>query len=178
MTSSSDQAPSLGLLFGSFDPIHNGHMAVIYQALERCDEVRLIVQPINAYKPTEPHAPIAQRLTMAQLATQDLQSVSVCELDSTIDPQHSVLATLTRLRRESPHRRLVLLLGQDLTAQLPDWPDYQEILTLAKVFEVKRAKNDVASGQIKQLIKDGDSISDLVPLSVAQYITDNHIYNA
>lgn len=175
-----NQIAHLGLLFGSFDPIHNGHLEVIRQGLQSagCDEVWLIVQAANAYKSVAPNAPYRDRLIMARLATEQLENVLVAELGPTIMPARAIVDTLKFLKAQSNDRQLTLLMGQDLSANLPTWDDYDEILALASVFEVNRARDDVASGQVKAAIQAGRPIDGPVPSTVAEYIFEHGLYTS
>lgn len=167
----------LGLLFGSFDPIHNGHLEIIQKALisAECDEVWLIVQPFNFYK-SGLAASFADRTAMARLATQKIEKVGVYELDPMFTASHSIFATLKELKRQDKSRQLLLILGADLAQSLPNWEDYDEILALCKIFEVERSRQSISSGQVKQRVADGQPASDLTPQTVVEYIFEHGLY--
>lgn len=167
----------LGLLFGSFDPIHNGHLGMIEQALNNgCDEVWLVVQPFNAYKPNQPAVSLQDRLEMAKLALVNHSGVLVGELDPDIAVYHSVLETLREFKGLDDKRELVLILGLDLTKSFDSWVDRDEIMKLCRLLKVKRGADDVSSGQIRKLVGQAKSIEGLVPDTVATYIINCNLY--
>lgn len=168
----------LGLLFGSFDPIHNGHLEIVRRALSEavCNEIWLVVQPFNAYKPGEPGASLDERVVMARLATAALTNAGVYELDPMIMTAHSVAATVRELHRQNNQRQLVLLLGQDLARGLPGWADYDQLLQLCEIYEVERQNSDISSGQVRQTVAKGQDISRFVPKAVAEHIFEHNLY--
>ncbi len=169
---------TLGLLFGSFDPIHNGHLDMIEQAQQEagCDEVWLIVQSFNAYKTSLPFASLPHRAAMVKLAIASIPLANLVKLDREIQVMHSVTATLKELKRLDNKRQLVLILGRDLVDSFPQWDDYDEILQLSRLFEVERDLDDVSSGKIRHMIAQGQPIDGLVPMSVAEYIFEHGLY--
>jgi nicotinate-nucleotide adenylyltransferase len=127
----------IGILGGSFDPVHNGHLRVAIEACEALDlaEVRLI--PLAA--PNHRAAPIAAsatRLAMLRAAACPPLVVDTCELERggtsyTVD-------TLRELRQRWPARPLCLLLGRDAYQSLPSWHRPREIFELAHVVVAAR----------------------------------------
>ncbi len=170
---------TLGLLFGSFDPIHNGHINMVEQAFEKagCDQVSLIVQPLNAYKESGSQTSVVDRLAMMQMALKDIAGVTVSPLAANIAAEHSIVASLRDFTSQNPSRELVLILGDDLAGTLPQWQDCEEIQKLCRVFVVSRAQADISSRRVRELAKQAQSISALVPPMVEQYITGRGLYS-
>lgn len=114
---------TVGVFGGSFDPIHNGHVALARYALEHAglDEVWLMVSPRN---PLKPHATIAsneQRLEMARLATEDIEGLRVSDFEFSLPvPSYSWL-TLTKLREAYPDISFRLIIGGDNWADFDRW---------------------------------------------------------
>jgi nicotinate-nucleotide adenylyltransferase len=162
---------TLGLLFGSFDPIHHGHLAIAEWALdEGCDEVWLVVQSENAYKSGQAVASLEDRVTMAGLATADDPRLSVLVADAQMPREHIITRTLQALT--GPRRRLKLILGEDLATSLPDWPDYGPIGDICTILTHPRF-DAISSGQIRAQPTDH---AHKLPRDVMEFIEVNHLY--
>ena len=151
----------IGLLFGSFNPLHNGHIMLAEAAKNdiHLDEVWFVVQGENSYKPVLEFLDYATR---KQLITDS--GLKLYKPQST-DYAHLVLDTL----REVNDYEVTLILGEDLIASFPTWPDYDQIRELATIYESHRI-DGISSGLIRDRLADGQSIDDLVPPAVASYL--------
>jgi nicotinate-nucleotide adenylyltransferase len=165
---------TLGLLFGSFDPIHNGHLQIAKWALENdCKEVWLIAQPTNVYKPVQPEADYAHRLAMIHLAIAELPDISVYESDPEVSASHVVTETMRQLSHAE--RKLRLIVGDDLGHGVEDWPDYHEIARRSTIMTHPRF-DDLSSGTVRERISKGMSLAEEVPPAVAAYIEQYGLY--
>lgn len=151
----------LGLLFGSFNPLHNGHVMLADAAKQEAglDEVWFVVQPENSYKPAFSFLDYETRKSLVYQS-----GMSLYEPQSN-NYAHLILDTLKELQGYD----LTLILGEDLVESFPQWPDYQEIKSLAQVYESHRI-DGISSGLVRDHLKAGKSITDLVPSSVADYL--------
>jgi nicotinate-nucleotide adenylyltransferase len=128
------RAPRLriGLLGGSFNPAHEGHLAISREALKRLrlDRVWWLVSPQNPLKPTDQSADLEQRLAAAR-AVADLPRVVVTDLERRIGTRYTVdtLGWLTRRWRA----RFVWLIGADNLAQLPRWRRWQRLVRMVPI---------------------------------------------
>jgi nicotinate-nucleotide adenylyltransferase len=147
---------AIGILGGTFDPIHFGHLRTaleLYQALD-LGEVRLI----PCYQPVHRKLPIAspeQRLEMVRCAIQNEPALTIdsCEIDRQ-RPSYSV-ETLEALRAQFPQTPLCLIMGIDAFLGFPSWHRYEEILTLAHLVIAHRPQYHIpSSGIVTQLLKD------------------------
>ncbi len=182
----------IGLLFGSFNPIHNGHLAVANAALGvGCDDVWMVVQARNPYKESRDVPSFFHRKAMVDLAVSPYQRVHSWELQQ--DPPH-IITTLLTLRAQEPHHQFVLLMGQDLVDSLPHWPDFREIIATAEIYCYPRISDaassfqhrrihhlntkhmNVSSGLIRDRLTRNLPIHPLLPHPVAQYIKQNKLY--
>ncbi|MEG2064429.1 MAG: nicotinate (nicotinamide) nucleotide adenylyltransferase [Alistipes sp.] len=189
------------LYFGSFNPIHKGHIALAEYVVEQalCDEVVLIVSPQNPLKPIEVQAPELDRFEMAELACAaskypDRIKPSIVEflLDKpsyTIDTLHYLVANY------GAERHFSILMGGDLIPQLDQWKAYTEILDNYHLYVYPRREErvdryldritylkdaplyDYSSTAIREALERGDDVSDCMPESVLHYIREKELWS-
>ena len=118
------RATRIGLLGGSFNPAHDGHLHVARTALRRLglDQVWLLVSPGNPLKPRAGMAPLAQRLAGAR-ALADGRRILATAIERDLGTRYAI-DTARALRRRFPRARFVWLLGADNLVQLPRWRDW------------------------------------------------------
>jgi len=184
-----------GVLGGSFDPVHHGHLIAADRAAEALGLETVLFVPC-AQQPLKPQGPVArgdQRLAMLRLAIGGYArfALETCELDRS-GPSYTV-DTLRLLRERTPRERLVLILGADAAADLPRWRASDEVARLAEIAVLTRpGAPDVTSAFVKHLVATpaieisasdirarrltGKSIRYLVPDGVAQYIEKHGLY--
>lgn len=192
----------VGVFGGSFDPIHNGHVALARYALEHCglDEVWLMVSPRNPLKPHATAASNEDRLEMARLATEGIEGIRVSDFEFSLPvPSYSWL-TLTKLREAYPDNSFFLIIGGDNWADFGRWKNPDLILQQFGVIVYPRPgeaipsppsgvtilkdapQMQVSSTEIRNLLRINDSPSRkrlkqiLCPL-VLDYITSHNLYN-
>lgn len=184
-----------GVLGGSFDPVHHGHLIAADRAAEALGLDRVLFVPC-AQQPFKPQGPAArgdQRLAMLRLAIGGYArfALETCELERP-GPSYTV-DTLRYLRERAPEERLVLILGADAAAGLPRWRASDEVARLAEIAVLTRpGAPDVTSAFVKHLVATpaieisasdirarrmtGRSIRYLVPDGVVQYIEMHGLY--
>ena len=190
----------LGIIGGSFDPIHNGHLALARVCLDRREVGQVLLVPAaQAPLRSVPAAPAASRLEMCRLAAAEVERVGVCDLEVEKRRAYTV-DTLSRLSRLYPDRHLALVIGTDLLAELCHWRDAPGILQRARILAVARGgcrqakipgwikRHDgelrhiqadtppISSTMIRSRLAARQSIEGLVPASVADYIRRNRVY--
>jgi len=161
---SAASARPIGLLGGTFDPVHNGHLRVALEAYELLDlaEVRLL--PLNApgHRPP-PVADAALRAEMLRAAARAPLVVDCCELER--GGTSYTVETLEHLRERFPRRPLCLIIGLDSYNTLPTWHRCEALLTLAHV--VVAARPDVAHPPLSGL-------DELVANAQSERVSDLH----
>jgi nicotinate-nucleotide adenylyltransferase len=180
----------VGLLGGSFDPVHYGHLRAAQWALEAFDlqEVRLIPARQSPFKGPCVASAEARR-AMLDLATDDNRALMVdgCELEREA-PSYTV-DTLRALTRRMPEAHFTLILGSDAAAGLDQWRESSEIGKLADIRVLTRSgdpapgpRSDVFPGlsisstEIRNWVQAGRSIRYLTPESVRLYIEEKGLY--
>ena len=130
----------LGILGGTFDPIHFGHLRLGEEALQQLSLGQIRFIPAGQPPLREsPCASAEHRLAMVKLAIADNPRFEVDDAEVTAPQQSYTVDTLTRLRHEAGSTRpLVLVLGKDAFARLEQWHRWQEIFTLAHIAVANR----------------------------------------
>lgn len=131
----------IGILGGTFDPIHNGHLRLAQEVLEQCNlaAIRFIPAGTPPHR-GKPHAGAQHRLEMVRLALQNNAAFQLDEREiSRTDPCYTV-DTLTALRTELGEQQpLCLIMGGDAFLQLHTWHEWRRLFELAHVVAVQRA---------------------------------------
>ncbi len=184
------------LFGGSFDPLHNGHLAMIRTVLERGLADRVLVVPAgrNPQKPA-PEAAAEDRLRMADLGTAGLAGVVVLDLEARRDGASYTVDTLETLARLHPGDSFLLMLGADNLRELATWRRPDRILALARLLVFPRGQwepppaelagsVDVVTGfaapvsatDVRTLLAAGRRPLDLLPAAVLDYIETRGLY--
>lgn len=176
-----------GLYGGSFNPIHNGHIAIARQMIEKAglDEVWFMVSPQNPLKERDTLLDDAKRLEMARKALEEQPRLKACDYEFALPRPSYTWHTLQSLWRDYPDREFVLMIGADNWAHFGRWYHADDIMRTCNILIYpRRGYNvdalslparaqlvdtglyDVSSTEIRQLIKEGRDISRLVPADI------------
>ncbi|MHB8233408.1 MAG: nicotinate (nicotinamide) nucleotide adenylyltransferase [Solirubrobacteraceae bacterium] len=197
---------SLGVLGGTFNPPHLGHLAIARHALTQLQLQRVALVP--ARRP--PHKPIEQdpgcehRLAMCRLLVAGCDGLSVCALEAERDGPSYTVDTLESIHASHPQAELTLIVGADIAATLASWHESQRLIELASLAVAERpgsdrsevAKSlgalaertrmsfldapamDVSSSQVRRRAQAGAPIAGLVGDAVAGYVAEHGLYQA
>ncbi|MBC6697063.1 nicotinate (nicotinamide) nucleotide adenylyltransferase [Hymenobacter puniceus] len=188
----------IGLLFGSFNPIHTGHLILAQHMATHTDlsAVWLVVSPQSPYKVGQDLLPEQDRLALAQAATADNELLSVSAVELQLPKPSYTITTLDEIRRLHPGREFVLLMGSDNLLGLDGWRDAHRIRQKfaiyvyprpgypidaattagANVQVVEAPLLNISATFIRQSLRQGQSIRYLVPDSVLQLIAENRYW--
>jgi nicotinate-nucleotide adenylyltransferase len=194
----------LGIFGGSFDPVHNGHLALARACHQQAalDEVWFTPTAVQPLKQHGPHATDAQRIEMLNLAIENEQSWRVCTLEIDRGGLSYTVDTLRQLHVELPEARLFFMIGADAQRDVPQWKEPAEIFRLATPLVVRRTGQsepdisalaalcppehqpalvampliDISSSDIRRGIAAGEPIDKKVPPAVAEYIALHAMY--
>jgi nicotinate-nucleotide adenylyltransferase len=185
----------IGILGGTFNPIHIGHLILAEEAREKLGLDRIIFVP--AYLP--PHkddadlAPAPLRMKMIKIAIKGNRNFSVSDIEIKRDGRSYTIDTLKEFKKLYPRDELYFIIGSDLLTYLKDWKDLGEIIKMVKFVAATRPGYplekipahistipiravDVSGFQIRRAIKEGKSFRYLVPEAVYKYIQQKRIY--
>ncbi len=187
---------NIGILGGTFNPIHNGHIHLAESACREIPLERLIWIPtaISPLKSEEALLDAKQRYQMVQLAIKGYPNweVSDIELDPT-KPSYTVDSLEQLAKRFPPPHKLYLVIGSDNLVQFPQWKESSRILKLAEVVAMTRhgyslrfaqgptrlipiRPMNISSSRIRKEIQAGNSIQGMVPEAVLEFIKKGGLY--
>lgn len=188
---------TIGLYFGSFNPIHLGHLIVANSALNYCDIKRVwfVVTPKNPLKDSKVLLKDSDRLRLARLAIEDNSNFRICDIEFKLPKPSYTINTLTHLEELFPENEFKIIMGSDSYNNLSKWKNYQAILKRYPIIVYERKdfnkppfnENprclwldipiiDISSSQIRLLIKQKKSIRYLVPDKVFEEINNYKYY--
>ena len=189
----------IGLYFGSFNPIHVGHLIIAQAVLElaRLNEVWFVVSPQNPLKRNKNLLNEQDRYDMVRLAIDDNFYFKASDIEFRMPRPSYTIDTLTYLRERHPAHRFRLIIGGDNLAILPRWKNSQKIIEEFGLIVYPRPgaqhsgqltdhKNvqfvdapllDISATYIRKCIKEDRSIKYLVPEKAAQFIYDRKLYH-
>jgi nicotinate-nucleotide adenylyltransferase len=123
-----NKPPRIGLLGGSFNPAHPGHLHISRKALDRLrlDEIWWLVTPQNPLKDTAGMAPLAERMAGARRMADDPR-ITVSDMELELGTRYSV-HTMAALKQRFPAVRFVWIMGADVFLELPRWEDWKGFL--------------------------------------------------
>lgn len=190
----------IGIYGGSFNPIHKGHTelaaSIVQQGL--VDELWLLVSPLNPLKQGETSdiAEYEHRLSMARLATEDIEGVKVSDFEKNLPLPSYTITTLGELRKAYPEHEFVLVIGADNWERFPRWYHAQEIIDTYSILIYRRPGcemdetllppsvqvvdtplYDISSTEIRESAKKGRMPLKWVDRKVATYIRVHHLYS-
>jgi len=130
----------IGLFFGSFNPVHIGHMALANYMLTftEMEEVWLIVSPHNPLKQKSSLLDQHQRLALVELATDDHSKIRASNIEFQLPQPSYTIHTLAHLQEKYPQHTFSLIMGQDNLGSFHKWKNYEEILKICKIFVYPR----------------------------------------
>ena len=190
---------SIGLFFGSFNPIHLGHtnLAEYIFRFSGVDEIWFIISPRNPLKEQSELIDENLRLKMLQLATGDKDYLVASDIEFDLPKPSYTIKTLKTLSEIFPEDDFILLIGSDNMQIFDQWKDYQTILDDYSVLVYPREGYpyeeyeemypemqileeapffDVSSTQIRELIKNNQDVSHWLHADVYQFIKENNLY--
>jgi nicotinate-nucleotide adenylyltransferase len=187
----------IGLFFGSFNPIHNGHLILANYMNEftDLDEVWFVVSPHNPLKNQKSLLPDNHRLALVRTAIEDHEKLGVSDIEFKMPRPSYTIDTLTWLSEKHPNNEFVIICGTDIFKSFRKWKNYQQILEQYKMYVYPRPATDMAefkdhksiqlhdapmmeisSSFIRKGIKLGKEMSFWMPENVYKYVKEMHFY--
>lgn len=187
---------NIGLYFGSFNPIHIGHLIIANHVLNETNLKRIwfVVSPQNPFKINNQLLDETQRLQLVRLGTENDNRIKVSDIEFNLPRPSFTIDTLTHLKEKHPEYIFSIIMGSDSFQNLNKWKNYEMIVksyfiyvykrysfeitnTLgANLMELDAPLIEISATQIRKLIKEGKSIRYLVPESVREEIEIRKFY--
>jgi len=186
-----------GLFFGSFNPVHVGHMIIANFMAQHSDldQVWMVVSPQNPFKSQKSLAKDYDRLHLLELAIGDNTLIKSSNIEFSLPKPSYTIDTLTYLKEKYPTREFVLIMGGDNLAHFHKWKNYEVILEHHEIYVYKRPSYDlgdlqdhkqvsifeaplmaISSSYIRKEIAAGRSVEYLVPHPVKEHIDASGLY--
>jgi nicotinate-nucleotide adenylyltransferase len=188
----------VGLYFGSFNPIHHGHLIIANYLLENTDldQLWFVVSPQNPLKSSGSLLNEYHRLFLVQTAIEGENKLKASDIEFKLPKPSYTVDTLTYLQEKYPTHEFSIIMGSDSFQNLPKWKNYQWLLAHFPVYVYKRPAHEVlpsfpdarkvvvldapllpiSATHIRKNIKEGKSIRYLVPDAVREEIERNSYY--
>ncbi len=188
----------IGLFFGSFNPIHIGHLIIAnYMANHTdLDQVWLVVSPHNPLKEKGDLINMYDRLEMCKLATDDADNIRVSDVELKLLQPSYTINTLTHLHEKYPEHQFSLIMGSDNLVSLKKWKNYElilrdyhiqvyprpgfedaELLKHRSVHVTDTPLMELSATFIRKSIKEKKNVQYFVPDKVLKFIESKNLYN-
>ena len=186
-----------GLFFGSFNPIHQGHLMIANYMVEYTDisQAWFIVSPHNPLKEKSSLLADYHRLAMANIAVEDDSRFRASNIEFHLPQPSFTIDTLTYLSEKYPENEFILICGSDNLPSFSKWKNYEELLDRYHLYIYPRMETEpsmfdghphihfiqapligISSSFIRQGIKEGKNLRQFLPEKVWKYLTEMHFY--
>lgn len=187
---------NIGLYFGSFNPIHNGHLIIAQHLLNETDlsQVWLVVSPQNPFKQQKHLLNEYDRLHLANLAIEKSTRLKAVDIEFRLPKPSYTIDTLTHIKEKYPQHQFSIIMGSDSLQNLAQWKNAEQIMHHYPVYVYTRpgfeatnpkVKNlivlkapllEISATHIRELVQAGKSIRYLVPDVVCDEIENAGYY--
>lgn len=192
-------AKKIGLYFGTFNPIHVGHLTIANHMVEfsDLDEVWMVVTPHNPHKKKKTLLDDIHRLTMVRIAVEDYTKLKASGVEFDLPQPNYTVNTLAHLEELYPEASFCLIMGEDNLKSFHKWKNYDVILERYEIYVYPRISEgkvehrfeghpqitrveapimELSSTFIRKAIKEGKNIRPMLPDTVWKYVDEMHFY--
>ena len=189
----------VGLYFGTFNPIHVGHLIIANHMAEHSDleQIWMVVTPHNPLKQKNTLLDDYQRLHLVRLATEDYPKIKPSDIEFKLPQPNYTVNTLAHLMEKYPQHEFSLIMGEDNLKSLHKWKNYEYILQHHDIYIYPRVSEEaenltlkdhprvhwidapiveISSTFIRENIKNKKNIRPLLPHNVWEYVDHNNFY--
>ena len=190
----------VGLFFGSFNPIHIGHLILANYILENSDmaELWFVVSPQNPFKDKKTLLKDHNRLDMVQLAVKNYPKMRASNVEFSLPKPSYTIDTLTYLKEKYPDHSFALIMGEDNLKGLSKWKnsdkliENHQIIVYPRLFEGEKNENEylnhenisiikapiieLSATEIRNMIKNDKNVRPMLPPEVFEYLDGSNFY--
>ena len=189
----------IGLYFGTFNPIHVGHLIIANHMAEHSDldQIWLVVTPHNPHKQKSTLLDDYQRLQLVHLATDDYPKIKPSDIEFKLSQPNYTVNTLAHLKDHFPQHEFSLIMGEDNLNSLHKWKNYEyilenhdiyvyprfsgeegnyDLLNHSRIHKVAAPIVEISSTFIRENIKNKKNVRPVLPEKVWEYIDHNNLY--
>lgn len=189
----------IGLYFGTFNPIHVGHLIIANHMAEfsDLDQIWMVVTPHNPHKKKDTLLDDYKRLELVFLATENFPKIKPSDIEFKLPQPNYTVHTLAHLQDKFPDYEFSLIMGEDNLKSFHKWKNYEVILEHHGIYIYPRISEDpentalknhpkmhlidapiveISSTFIRECIKNKKNIRPLLPENVWEYIDHNNLY--
>ncbi|MCY4418727.1 MAG: nicotinate (nicotinamide) nucleotide adenylyltransferase [Cytophagales bacterium] len=188
----------IALFFGSFDPIHMGHIQLALRTIEQghVQEVEFVLTPQNPSKLQQNPRPTLHRLRLLEIALKKYPTLGINKTEMSLTPPHYTFHSLSHIISQRPKTHFYLLLGEDQYAYLPSWKHAKKLRSLVHMLIYPRAESltslsfplgsgvelikgphyPFSSSEIRKQLRDPHVSPKGLPEGTLQYIRKHGIY--
>jgi len=189
----------VGLFFGTFNPIHVGHLTIANHLAENSDldQVWFVVTPHSPFKKKNSLLDNNQRLEMVYRATKDYDKLKPSDIEFNLSQPNYTINTLVHLEEKFPSHEFCLIMGEDNLKSFHKWKNYQMILETHNIYVYPRISKGMVETQfdkhqkihhvdspimelsstfIRKSIKAGKNVRPMLPENVWEYLDEMNFY--
>ena len=187
----------IGLFFGSFNPVHSGHMVIASYMTEYSDleQVWFVVSPHNPLKLKHTLLQDYHRMSLVKIAIGDSRKLKASDIEFKLSKPSYTINTLTHLFEKFPQHNFVLILGSDNLETFKKWKNYEQILEQVELYVYPRRTSDggelkshpkvkivdapimeLSSTFIREAIKNKKDVRFMMPEKVWEYVEEMSFY--
>ena len=189
----------VGLFFGTFNPIHVGHLIIANHLAENSDldQIWMVVTPLSPFKIKQSMLDNYQRLEMVHLATKDYTTIRPSDIEFNLPQPNYTVNTLAYLKEKFHEHQFALIMGEDNLKNFHKWKNYEVILEEHQIYCYPRISNgkvetqfdnhpnihhvsapiiELSSTLIRSQIKSGNNVRPMLPENVWKYLDEMNFY--
>ncbi|SFJ06732.1 nicotinate-nucleotide adenylyltransferase [Kaistella treverensis] len=188
----------IGLFFGSFNPIHIGHLILANYILENTDmdELWFVVSPQNPFKEKKSLLKDHNRLDMVQLAVKNYPKMRASNIEFSLPIPSYTIDTLSYLKEKHPDYNFALIMGEDNLKSLSKWKNAETMIENYQIIVYPRLTSglpenasvhpnislikapiiELSATEIRKMLKDGKNVRPMLPPEVFEYLDGSNFY--
>lgn len=189
---------SIGLLGGTFDPVHKGHFSIARSFLDSkfIGELWVVLTPTPPHKPDESITAYTHRKTMLELAFDDMEDIRISDVESRLPSPSYTIQTIEYLQEKYTEKTFYLCIGEDSLKDFTQWHRWEEILKRCHLLVAARPNVEtdienlptgrihwvdhtpihISSTELRKKLSQDIDVNDLIPEDVLTYIEKKNLY--